>query len=339
MSKGKKFLLKSLIILSPLLILFLIYVITDPFKVLYSYHFDNYYNWQPWEVNRELASVGNLKNRLNKKDTPDSYIFGSSRSFAFQCDTWESYLKNARAFHFDAASETLYGVYCKVKYLDEHNIKINNALFCCDARLLSKTQNEYDITHIKHPDISGESGFSYQTNFIKGYFSDFFFLKHIDYLLTGKVRKYMGDIFVIKPGYVKTDAYKNDWHYQKYDSIIKVDSLGYYNVFKKDAFEINPGNPETYGISIKETQIKMLKEMKRIFDKNDTKIKIIICPEYDQKKFNENDLKWMVSIFGGNAVRDFSGKNEINTLKGNFYDGFHVKPYVAQKIMDDIYTK
>jgi hypothetical protein len=340
MSKAKIFFIKFLIIASPLLALLSVYMITDPFKVIYSYHFDNYYNWQHWELNRELVSVENLRERIVKSDTPDSYIFGSSRSFVFRCNTWESFLNDhTKPYHFDAASETLYGVYNKVKYLDRNKVNIKNVLLICDVTVFSKTENEYDITHIKHPDISGESRFAYQNNFIKGYFSNFFFFKQIDYILSGRVKHYMGDIFVIEPGYIRTEAYENDYYYQTYDSMLRTDSIGYYEVFKKNVFDERPKQQVTSDAVIKEKQIVMLKEMKRIFDKDNTRFKIVISPIYNQKKINEADLKILTDIFGPTAVFDYSGKNEITESKTNYYEASHFKPYIAQKIMADIYSK
>jgi len=339
MCTGRSFFLKALLIVFPLPILLTIYFVTDPFKVIHTYHFENYYNWQHWELNRELASVENLKERLAKKDIPDSYILGSSRSFVYRCDIWESFLGgHAKAYHFDAASETLYGVYNKVKYLDRQNIKVKNILWICDATLFSKTENEFDVIHIKHPDISGESKYAYQAAFVKCYFINFFFFKHIDFMLTGKIKNYMRDIFAIEPGYVRTESYKNDYYYQRYDSLLKTDSLKYY-VFKNEAFDERPKEMETQNVVIESKQIEMLNEIKRILDKNNTKLKIVINPLYDQKKFNPADLKSLIDVFGHTSVYDYSGKNEITESKSNYYDPDHYKPFIAQRILTDIYAK
>jgi hypothetical protein len=308
--------------------------------VIHTYHFDNYYNWQPWEINRELAGVENLKERIAKNDIPDSYIMGNSRSFVYRCTVWEPFLPHgAKAFHLDAASETLFGVCHKVSFLDRENIKAKNILWICDATFFPKTENEYDITHIKYPDISGESKFSYQTNFIKGYFTNFFFLKQMDFMLTGKVKNYMQDIFAIKPGYVRTEPYHNDFFYQRYDSLLAADSLAYYNVYKKEAFEERPKEAGTINKVILSKQIEMLKEMKRILDKNNTSMKIVISPVYDQRRLNPEDIKILTDIFGPNVIHDYSGKNEITESKANYYESNHYKPFVANKIMADIYPR
>jgi len=334
-----KFFLKVLVVTSPLLLIMAVYIVTDPFRVLRSYHFDNYYDWQHWEINRELASTENLKERLSKNDVPDAYIFGNSRSLVFRCDVWESFLNDhTRPFHFDAASESLFGLYTKVKYLDAKNIPVHDALLVCDVTLLSKIVNDHDVTHIKHPDVSDESKFAFQANFIKGYFTDFFFFKQIDFLLWGKTRSYMKDIFAINPGYIKTVPYENDYYYQKYDSMLAADSIAYY-VYKNDVFYERPTKPETFDAVIKEKQIAMLKEIKAIFDKNKTRFKIVISPLYDQAKINEADIKALTGIFGEKTVYDYSGRNEITATKYNYYESSHFKPYIARKILTDIYSK
>jgi hypothetical protein len=339
MHKLRSFFLKAFILALPLLLIMAVYVITDPFKVIFTYHFDNYYNWQHWEINRELAGVENLKQRLAKNDAPDAYIFGNSRSLTFRTDVWESFINDStKPYHFDAASETLYGVYHKVKYLDSKDVKIKDALLVCDISLLSKTTNDHDVTHMKHPDVTGESRYAYQVNFIKGYFSNLFFLKQIDYLLFKKERKYMKDIFAIEKGYIRSEPYKNDYYYQKYDSMIRTDSVGYYG-YKEDVFYDRPAGGQTSGPVLKDKQIAMLKEIKQVFDKDHTRCKVVISPLYDEMGLNKADVNILKSIFGDHAVYDYSGKNEITSCRCHYYESSHFKPYIANKIMSEIYAR
>ena len=148
----------------------------------------------------------------------------------------------------------------------------------------------------------------------------------------------MKDIFAINPGYIKTTAYQNDYYYQKYDSMLAKDSAGYY-VYKKEVFYDRPELAETSAPVIGETQKKMLQEIKSIFGKNKTRFKLVVSPLYEQKKINGEDIKDLKNIFGENAIYDYSGKNEITATKTNYYESSHFKPYIAGKIMVDIYTK
>ena len=339
MGKLNIFISKALLLAFPLLVFLSVYVATDPFKVIYTHHFDNYYDWQHWEINRELAGTENLKERLAQNDVPDAYIFGNSRSLTYRCDTWESILgDHTKPFHFDAASESLFGVYHKVKYLNEKNIKIKDVLLVCDESLLSKVDNAHDVTHIKHPDVSGESRYAFQANFIRGYFTNLFFIKHLDYLLFKKERKYMSDVFAIEPGYIFSNTYQNDYYYHKYDGMLMKDSVAYY-VFKNDVFYDRSAKPQMSEAVLKEKQIAMLQEIKQIFDKDGTRFKIVISPLYDQKRINEADIKLLSELFGEKNVNDYSGKNEITASKTNYYESSHYKPYIANKIMMEVYSR
>jgi hypothetical protein len=252
---------------------------------------------------------------------------------------WESFLKDSsKPFHFDTYGESLLGVCGKVKYLDRRNVKIKNALLICDDELLSKTEKEYDLVHIKRPEISGESNFIYHSSYLKIYFTNFFFFKQLDFIFSRKLKNYMRDIFFFEPGDIKAESYSNDYIFQKSDSILKINSAGYYLSRKSEFYE----RPQKQVISkpvIHEKQIVMLKEMKRIFDKDNTRLKIVISPVYDQKKINEADIKILKDIFGYNAIYDYSGKNAITDSIGNYYETIHYRPSAAQKILTDIYSK
>lgn len=336
--RGKRYFLKILILTFPWVLILSVYFVTDPFKVLHSYRFDNYYDAQPWQINREVAGLGNLEERLHNNDIPNSYILGNSQSLIYHTNVWETYLKDSsRPYQFDASQESLMGVYGKVKYLDRHNIKIKNVLLVCDSNLLSKTENVYDPPHIKHPAISGESMITFQATFIKAYFTDFFFVRHIDYLISGHLKKYMLDIFSDK-GYAITEYHENNFYYNDWNRTLKKDSIGYYSSHTVFKMKRSP-TQETRQPVIKDAQVPMLKEIRRIFDKHHTSYRIVISPAYDQKKLNGSDLKYLTDIFGKDMVYDYSGKSELNESAANFYDQYHYKANVAQKIMADIYSK
>ena len=82
----------------------------------------------------------------------------------------------------------------------------------------------------------------------------------------------------------------------------------------------------------------MLTEIKEIFEHNSTDYRILICPAYNQKIFNREDLSKLQSIFGEQFIFDFSGMNEISVNKSNYYDEFHFKRYVGARMMDKIYS-
>jgi hypothetical protein len=88
---------------------------------------------------------------------------------------------------------------------------------------------------------------------------------------------------------------------------------------------------------IKNNQRQMLEEIKKIFTKHHTSYRIVISPQYDQIKFNPEDLRYLENLFGKDFVFDFSGRNILTGTYNNFYDVFHYRPQVSRQIMEIIY--
>ena len=88
---------------------------------------------------------------------------------------------------------------------------------------------------------------------------------------------------------------------------------------------------------IKESQRQMLAEIKKIFTKHHTSYRIVISPQYDQIKFNPEDLRYLEDLFGKDFVFDFSGRNILTENYKNYYDKFHYRPQVSRQIMEIIY--
>ena len=148
----------------------------------------------------------------------------------------------------------------------------------------------------------------------------------------------MKDIFFFGSGVVHNVPYTNDYYYQKYDSMLRSDSVGFY-VYKEKVFYNRPPDQNPSDPVLKEKHIEMLKDIKRIFDKNGTRFKILISPLYDQIRINGADVKTLKSIFGPNVVYDYSGVNDITRTRANYYEWSHYKPYIANKIMTEIYSQ
>ena len=113
----------------PLLILLVVYIKSDPFKVLYDY--DEYYDTNDngrVGLNKDYVSSSTFLNNSKRNKHYDSFIFGSSRSIFYQISHWKTHLPiNSNCFHFDASNETLYAMNKKVEFLDGKGVKIKNA--------------------------------------------------------------------------------------------------------------------------------------------------------------------------------------------------------------------
>ena len=123
----KPFLKKLLRFLTPILVLLtvflLLYVYNDPFKVLKPY---DDYSYSRVFTNRDFVSTAMFIKQYPKHKY-NSFIFGSSRTMAYRPEVWGRYVDaDSGIFVFDAAGESVYGIYHKLKYLDSEKIELKN---------------------------------------------------------------------------------------------------------------------------------------------------------------------------------------------------------------------
>lgn len=313
------------------LLLFLSYLYFDPFKVLK--HYSNYSN--PYIVsNRDYISTTIFINNY-KKEIYNSFIFGSSRTLAFKLSSWSKYLsQNDKPFMFDASGESIYGIYTKLKYLDSKDVKIKNVLIVlCRDVSFKHSQNHKGHLFIKHPATSGESKFIFQLEFFKAYLNPELLLNFFTYKILGKYRPFMA-------GYIETrkiiyDTLTNETTIVDQENEIIQHPIDYYEK-RKGLFYIRKGERIDSIQRITEKHLFMLKEISRIFKKNNTNYRVILSPLYEQIKFNPSDLILLKGEFGNNLY-DFSGKNSFTENKINYYETSHFRPNIGDSIFKLIY--
>ncbi|MCX6296671.1 MAG: hypothetical protein NTX97_11510, partial [Bacteroidetes bacterium] len=76
-----------------------------------------------------------------------------------------------------------------------------------------------------------------------------------------------------------------------------------------------------------------------ILKSHNTQYKIVISPLYNQEKLDPGDLNYLVNLFGGENVFDFSGINFITNDFHNYYETSHYRPFVCDYILNIIYSK
>jgi len=332
----KKFTLKLILVLLPILAILFVYIVNDPFKVLY--HYDSYFakdGVQYITLNKDYVSTETFKNNYNKYKY-DSYIFGNSRSMYYHVNEWEKHINSDKCFHFDASGESLYGIERKIQFLDKKNVNIKNALIVFDAYSCMVVNNTEGHVMKKHPEISGESKIDYQIDFLKDFFDVQFLKVYLKFLTTHKLSREMLDAHVLNTVETHYDVASNELSFPEYESLIEKNRDSFYlprmNVFyKRDTF-LHYCTP-VLGVAQKD----LLNNIKKVFDKDQTSYRIVISPLYDQKKIDSTDLKELYAIFGKENVFDFSGINEFTGSIYNYYEDSHYRPFIANKIMDIIY--
>ncbi|MCU0848454.1 MAG: hypothetical protein MUD12_11260 [Spirochaetes bacterium] len=329
----KKLFIKFFILSVPFLMILLSYVILDPFKVIY--HYDNYFKDTFSYLNRDFISTEIfLMNR--EKHRYDSFIFGSSRTLAYDPADWKPHLDaNDSIFCFDASGETIFGIDKKIQYIDALGDSVKNVLIIiCPDVSFNKVQNIKQHLFIKHPLLSGESYSGFHFIYLKSYLSNGFFIRYLDYLIFRNFRQYM-------IGYIDNKKFMHDTTTNfitilDWEEELNEDESKYYSS-RKDVFFIRPSfNPEEKK-GINEGIEKMLINIRKIFNKHKTNYKIIISPLYYQKKINFSDLEKLKNIFGQKNVFDYSGKNKITENVYNYYEPSHYRTKAGKQIINEIY--
>ncbi len=315
----------------PFLILLFGYFYLDPFKIIKEY---NDYSYTYVVPNRDYISTEMFINNYSQQHY-NSFIFGSSRTLGFSPISWKRYLpKTANPFVFDASGESIYGVYKKMKFLEAKNVKIENAiiLLCRDASFLADS-NPINHLYVKHPIISEESLLAFQLKFFKVYLNPKFLFCYYMYTFSKRYQPYMASF--IEKRKIMIDKVTNQLIILDQEKEIKENEKEYYR--KRKAIFYTRNKEEIDSVAhINKKHIFMLKEIKRMFSKNNTNYKVIISPLYDQVKFNSTDFS-ILKYFFQNHLYDFSGKNSYNQSKTNFYENTHFRPNVGDSIYKIVY--
>lgn len=327
----RKFSIKLCLFLSPLIVLIIGYLVTDPFKITRTYEAypDNFAK----SLNRDRISTQIFLNN-NQQYNYKSFIFGSSRSSVFYAREWGKHINDTTPYHFDASCETISGVATKLKFIESKGNKVENALFVFDRSLFNYEQDTLGSVFVQDYRVSGLDWWKYHTIFVNTYFSKGFFVAFYDNLITGNFRNYMRQFLEFRK--INYTPIVNDFIFTSYIEQIKKDSVGYYNrpdLFYKRNIQKNLQPP-----AIKAYQLKYLAMIKGSLKKNNTKYKIVLGPTYDQHYFNQQDLGILIKYFGKENIHDFSGINEYTENVANYYEIYHYKPSVANDIMNKIYA-
>ncbi|PXV67479.1 hypothetical protein CLV62_103152 [Dysgonomonas alginatilytica] len=306
------------------------YIVYDPFKVVQSY--DRYSSLQ---VNRGYISTEMfLKNY--KKENYNSFIFGSSRIFGYNIDSWKQHLgADAKVYSFDAYGEKIQGMYHKLRFLDSLDIDIKNALIAIDVDFtFNNTLSDPWFLYVEHPSLSRESWY------------DFHKIHFLSYLDPGFIISlYANRIFGINNSYTRKHYYtveatfdpktnrpfRSDLEKRIENEPDYYDSPLFYTV--TDSLIISPFT------RIDPLHKEALRGIKEILLKHNTKYKVVINPLYSQVKFNPKDMEVIWEVFGSDNVYDFSGRNKFTTSKYNYYEESHFRPFIGDSIMNIIYGK
>lgn len=331
-----KYIRKLCLYALPVLVVAVLYVMADPFKVIWHYerYFDD--NVPHVGLNMDFVSTENFVNR-NPEQNYNAFIFGNSRSQYWRVDDWKKHIGgDARCYHYYGNGETLYALEKNIKFIDRSGNKIDHALLIVDAGLLSQVEapsGHLFCTPPRTERYRNIAGF-HATNFMAFLHPDFIYT-YLDLKLNRQLKPYMLEKFLVEQPVVYHPN-SNEIVDQMFDRAI---ADGTYYTDKRMLRFQDRQHPDSISPRVlKEENIRLLGEVARILQKHHTDCKVVINPLYDQIKFNPADLQVLRDIFGKAHVFDFSGKNAITSDYRNYYEESHYRPVIASRLMDSIYA-
>ncbi len=333
-----RFLYKTFLVSLPLLILLALYAVADVFKVL-RYHDEYYVNGEPMGVVLNAGHVATMIYDHNlDEQCYDSFIFGSSRSRTYEIADWKKHIgDSSRCFHFDGNAEPLYGVWCKVRYIDRAGGSLKNALFMVDHLLLSEVSSDNGHLYRIPPMLEDDGNYLlYHAAFVKSFLNPKFLCAYIDYRISGEVKPYMTTDFLLSGQYRTHEFISNEVRHEYRENLIARGE--YYTPEIMQLFH-NLQRPDSISpVVVGTRQKEMLTDICNIFLKHGTEYRIIINPLYNQVRLNPADVAVLRDIFGYDKVGDFSGDNEFTRDYHNYYDDSHYRPHVAREVMNRVYN-
>ena len=333
----RKFLKSVLLFSSPFVFILGVYISLDPFKVIRSYESFIDMKAKGWVgINKDYISTTTFDNNY-KIEKYNSFIFGNSRSIFYQISDWKNHIpQNSNCYHFDASGESLFSLHKKIQYIDSKNLEIKNVLLILDFETLIQEKSKSGHLTIISPQLVNYSNIiNFHFTFFKTFLNPNFFYAFIDFKISGKVKPYMKNEFLLDDRPLNYNYRTNEMRFDYFEELI---SQNKYFSSNRLAVFYERKNIQIYSpISIRENQIDILNDIHVIFKKHNTNCKIVISPLYNQKKLHIEDLGFLKNLFGANNVFNYSGINIITKDYRNYYENSHYRPHVASDIMKEIY--
>lgn len=337
MSKDIAKLLRRIFLFSlPLLCIIALYIVVDPFKVVWTY--DDYYPQDDSAValDMDYVSVENYHNKSTMY-AYDSFIMGNSRSRFWDVQDWAAYLpEGSECYHIEAAGESLYALAKKVEYVGGSCPKWRNALFVIDVELLQLDQPRNGYLNYLAPRAVGFSNVvGFHLSHLKAFLTPKFMWACLEYKMTGEVKPWMRDANLLSDVRMRYDVRHNQIYLDEFEKQIVQGT--YYTDKRMGVFDRHREADRLHAPVLNPLRISMLSDIKRVMDCHQTDYRIVINPLYTQWKLHPSDKARLDSIFGSDNVYDFSGCNEVTADYHNYYEDSHYRPHVARRLLDIVY--
>jgi hypothetical protein len=331
-----RLLAKAALLSAPLGVLLIIYGIADPFAVLRR-PTAFYPEGSVLPRNRDYVSTETLLAQGPVRHY-DAFILGSSRSLPYLTADWARHLDPAiRPFHYDASLESLFGVWAKARLLDDHGYQLREVLIVADRNLLSRPDHDDQRPLFrKHPEVSRDGWFAFETSFIQAFLLRGFFVAYLDHRLFGRWRGYMNGLLQHPDDNFRQLPETNDsGAVAVREARIAREGERYFQEFAPAIATDQPGVPTPP--SLGRRSLERIGDLAALFARHRCRVRLIISPLTDRRPLAAADRDNLERLLGRDSVWDFSGDNEVTRDVHNYYDPEHYRTGIARRIMDRAY--
>jgi hypothetical protein len=329
------FLRRLLLFLLPLWLLVVLYVLLDPFLVVW--HYDNYYYRTGLHPTLDMDYVS-CENYVNRDGTHhyNAFIMGNSRSQFWHADDWQRHLgDSAVVCHYYGNGETLYRLTRHLQFIHQQGGSIRHVLLVLDTELLQTTEPETSgHLGLMPPRVDGRL-FTFHAENLLSFLKPEFLAGYLDYTLFHQHRPYMTKHFLFEQP-VHYNPETNE--VQEYLADEAIANGTYYTPERMQRFEGKQFPDSVSPPVIGPRQQELLLQIRNIFRQHNTDCRIVVNPLYNQIRLNPHDHHVLCSLFGTSRVYDFSGPNRWNADYHLYYEDSHYIPAVARQMMDTIYS-
>ena len=254
---------------------------------------------------------------------------------ASRCGEWEKYLvPGDRAIRLFGDAESMKAISLKLRALDREGAEIKNVLMILDRISLSRFELLTGAGHILPATVSGRNPLTMQLEFLQAFATPDFLFPYLKYRITGNVEP---DMKRMNPHGRIRDSKNND-AFNPREKQIEQEGEAYWENRKKE-FPERDGTATIAEPAIFHRQRMVLDEIMEVLRRHGTSIRVLISPDYNQKKLHPDDREILQGIFGKENVYDFSGINEFTEDYHNYYEAGHYRPLLGNKLLERIYKR
>jgi len=225
----------------------------------------------------------------------------------------------------------------KIVFIDKHGFNLDNVLIVLDHSIIAQDKPRSGHLLITSPPLVNNSNLlEFHKTFFFAFLSPDFFYAYMDFKQSGELKPYMKKSGLLTDLPQQYDITTNEIRLEHFENLIKEER--YYTPELLSLFYDRDSLTQSHSPqNILAAQKKLFENIQSIFQKHNSKVKVIISPLYDQMKLNESDLIYLKDTFGEDNVFDFSGINEFTNDYRNYYEISHYRPHVARKILEIVY--